>query len=239
MTGAGRRGAALAAGVAFHLCALGLLGYSGLLALKLPKQEEPVYEVALVGSGSRAAALPQAAPAPAQAAVQEIAPPRPDDIVEERTVEKSPVPPTEKTAATPQEAAPAKAESAAAPGNGQGEGVGEGTGNGDKAGVGNSSAVDANAIQSPAVAPALLRAAPPDYPPGPRRRGVEGTAWLRVLLDRAGVPESVEVVESAGDVYLDEAAAAAVEEWRFSPGLDGQGQPVRCYVQLPVAFRLN
>ncbi|MDO4204020.1 MAG: TonB family protein [Selenomonadaceae bacterium] len=240
MTGAGRQTTAMAMGIAFHIAALGALGLAGFLSAKPPVIDEPVYEVSLIGSGSLAAATKETAAAPAAKPVQEIAPPKADDIVEE-TKENPPEKPAEQTETKPQDnTAQSRPDSTAQKnGNGQGSGSGDGAGDGDKAGNGSGSAIDGNAIQTPAVAPSILRAVQPDYPPSARRRGVEGTAYLRILLDKAGVPESVEIMESAGDVYLDEAAAEAVEEWRFSPGLDGQGRPVRCYVQVPVAFRLN
>ena len=56
MTGAGRRSAAVAAGIAFHIVALGAFGLIGLMSVNSPVKEEPIYEVALMGSGSPAAA---------------------------------------------------------------------------------------------------------------------------------------------------------------------------------------
>lgn len=241
MTGAGRRSAAVAAGIAFHIVALGAMSLIGFMSVKSPVKDEPIYEVALIGSGSPAAAPAVTEAAPAVKPPQEIMKPQADDIVEEKPEEKPVEKPEEKPETKPQEntAATNPDSTAAAPGNGQGEGTGEGTGDGEKAGEGSGSAIDGNAIQTPAVAPTILRAVQPDYPPSARRRGVEGVTYLRILLDKAGVPESVEVAESAGDVYLDESAAEAAAEWRFSPGLDSQGRPVRCYVKVPVAFRLN
>lgn len=240
MTGAGRQTTALAVGIAFHIAALGALGFAGFLSVKPPVTDEPVYEVSLIGSGSVPAAAVKAAAAPVVKAPQEVVPPQADDIVEEKK-EKPPEKTAEQAETKPQDSAAQGSPDSTAEnsGNGQGNGIGDGAGDGDKAGIGSGNAIDGNAIQTPAVAPSLVRAVQPDYPPSARRRGVEGTAYLRILLDKAGVPESVEIMESAGDVYLDEAAAEAVEEWRFSPGLDGQGRPVRCYVQVPVGFRLN
>ena len=240
MTGAGRQTTALAVGIAFHIAALGALGFAGFLSVKPPVTEEPVYEVSLIGSGSAPAAAVQAAAAPVVKAPQEVVPPQADDILEEKK-ETPPEKPAEQAETKPQDSAAQGSPDSTAEnsGNGQGNGIGDGAGDGDKAGIGSGNAIDGSAIQTPAVAPSLVRAVQPDYPPGPRRRHVEGTTYIRILLDKAGVPESVEVTESAGDVYLDEAALEAVEEWRFSPGLDGQGNPVRCYVQVPVVFRLN
>lgn len=243
MTAAGRHTAAAVTGIIFHLAAIAAIGFSGLLSLKTYLPDEPIYEVSLMGSGSlRSAAEEAAASTAAVNLPQATAEPQPDDIIEEKIEpepvvrEKSQEKPQETTAQAHQSDSGQTAQKA---GNGQGEGVGEGNGDGEKPGVGSGGALEGNAIQTPAVAPSLLKAVAPDYPPGPRRRGVEGTAYIRILLDKAGVPEAVEVMESAGDVYLDEAAQEAVEEWRFSPGLDSQGRPVRCYVQVPVAFKLD
>ncbi len=80
--------------------------------------------------------------------------------------------------------------------------------------------------------------APPDYPEGARRRGVEGRVLLLVSVDSTGAVIAVEIGESSGSDLLDEAARAAVEGWRFEPALL-DGEPVSDRVRVPVRFRIE
>lgn len=66
----------------------------------------------------------------------------------------------------------------------------------------------------------------PTYPVAARRRGLEGSVQLRVALAASGAIAAVEVIESSGSRWLDEAAAAAVRRWRCTPArIDGTAVP--------------
>lgn len=77
----------------------------------------------------------------------------------------------------------------------------------------------------------VLRRVDPAYPPSSRKRGEEGTAVLLLSVAKGKVQE-VTVEKSSGFPRLDEAAAAALRRWLFSPSLTGQ-------VRVPVVFRLD
>lgn len=77
----------------------------------------------------------------------------------------------------------------------------------------------------------VLRRVDPAYPPSSRKRGEEGTAVLLLSVAKGKVQE-VAVEKSSGFPRLDEAAAAALRRWLFSPSLTGQ-------VRVPVVFRLE
>jgi periplasmic protein TonB len=84
----------------------------------------------------------------------------------------------------------------------------------------------------------LYRNRKPDYPAEARRRGLQGRTLLRVEVSAAGTALVVQIVASSGYPVLDQAALAAVREWRFDPAtLDGK--PVSGAVELPVRFRLD
>jgi TonB family protein len=83
----------------------------------------------------------------------------------------------------------------------------------------------------------IERAVTPTYPPDARDRGTEGRVELVALVDTTGAVARVDVMTSAGDAQLDEAASAAVRQWRFRPyRQDGQAQEV--YAVFRFAFRI-
>ncbi|HEX7966905.1 MAG TPA: energy transducer TonB, partial [Stellaceae bacterium] len=78
----------------------------------------------------------------------------------------------------------------------------------------------------------------PDYPAEARRRGQQGRVVLRVEVSAAGTPLGVSVVSSSGHPALDQAAARAVEHWRFNPATQA-GAPVQGAADVPFQFRLE
>ena len=81
-----------------------------------------------------------------------------------------------------------------------------------------------------------LNSPPPVYPAQSRRRGEAGRVLLLVKVTPQGLPEKVEVSQSSGYARLDEAALAAVRQWRFVPARRGQ-EPVSASVIVPIEFR--
>jgi TonB family protein len=79
---------------------------------------------------------------------------------------------------------------------------------------------------------------PPDYPMMLRQRGIEGTVWLRVRVDRAGLPEQIVLFKTSGYRLFDEAALRAVARWRFKPARS-QGTAMASWVEFPVLFTLQ
>jgi TonB family protein len=75
--------------------------------------------------------------------------------------------------------------------------------------------------------PVLERFIEAEYPPEARAAGLEGHVVLEVDLSATGEVTRVAVVEPAGQGF-DEAALAAVRQFRFSPAeVDGKPSPVR------------
>lgn len=89
-----------------------------------------------------------------------------------------------------------------------------------------------------AAQPDYLRNPPPTYPWVARRNGWEGTTVVRVDVMTNGAPAQVALVESSGYSVLDEAALAAVRQWKFRPARLGT-LPVQSQVDVPVRFRLS
>jgi protein TonB len=78
----------------------------------------------------------------------------------------------------------------------------------------------------------------PVYPVASRRMGEEGKVVLRVHVAADGAARAVEVKQSCGFPRLDEAAKAAVEQWRFVPARRG-GDAVDSWVSVPIVFSLQ
>lgn len=78
----------------------------------------------------------------------------------------------------------------------------------------------------------------PAYPAISRRLGEEGTVVLHVELDQTGAVVHASVKSSSGFARLDEAALAAVRNWRCQPA-QRNGQPVRATALQPFKFVLQ
>ena len=83
-----------------------------------------------------------------------------------------------------------------------------------------------------------LRNPAPAYPPLARRNGEQGRVLLRVLVAPDGSAQEVLVNVSSGHPRLDEAALAAVRQWRFVPARLGR-DAVEAWVIVPIAFALG
>ena len=207
--------------IIFHVLCCGLIGLIALTTFH--SVEEPVYDVALVGGGDAAPEVAQPEPEP-EPEPEEIIKPKDDDIVEkkEKPVLKKQV--TQKSSAQPKYTAPG--------------GTGSGTKPGKNVGKGDGIGPAGDAIQAPAVPPRVTRSRMPSYPEACRKSGITGTAVVRFLVGKSGGVESVILARSSGNASLDQAALSAAGGFRFKPGLDGYGRPIRCYAYQPFAFRL-
>ena len=87
------------------------------------------------------------------------------------------------------------------------------------------------------VAPPLkIHDVPPVYPPAAREAGVQGLVILDATIDPTGVVGDIEVLKSVPE--LDEAAIAAVEQWRYEPTLV-DGLPVPVSMTMTINFTLR
>jgi len=88
--------------------------------------------------------------------------------------------------------------------------------------------------------PQLLKKVEPPYPSSAREKGMEGTAVVRVEILENGQVGEAQVKRSSGCEELDEAALKAVRKWRFVPAKNKEtGEPVKCFTNFPVVFRLT
>jgi protein TonB len=80
----------------------------------------------------------------------------------------------------------------------------------------------------------------PEYSPGARQKGIQGTTILAIVVDTVdtqGRPSTMMVVKSIG-YGLDEAALRAVQSWQFTPATL-QGTPVPVVINIEINFRLR
>lgn len=90
----------------------------------------------------------------------------------------------------------------------------------------------------PASAIAYLTPPPVEYPRVSRRLQESGTVIVRVYVDEAGVPRTVQIAQSSGFARLDEAAASAALKTRFRPYTEN-GRPTAGWARIPFPFELE
>jgi protein TonB len=79
----------------------------------------------------------------------------------------------------------------------------------------------------------------PTYPEPDRKKGVEGTIWVKVLVNKEGrVVKTVVTKRTDGSETLEQAAVDAVRQWTFKPATVKQ-QPVSVWVAIPFKFKLG
>ena len=83
--------------------------------------------------------------------------------------------------------------------------------------------------------PRKIHDAPPVYPPAARAAGVQGLVILEATVDPTGQVGDINILKSVPE--LDEAAIAAVEQWRYEPTVV-DGVPVPVSMTLTIHFSL-
>ena len=85
--------------------------------------------------------------------------------------------------------------------------------------------------------PVLIKAVKPEYPELARRASVEGTVYVKVLVDKEGKPKKPSIVRSDADIFNESALAAALQ-CMFTPAVMNNG-PVAVWTTIPFHFKLN
>jgi TonB family protein len=85
--------------------------------------------------------------------------------------------------------------------------------------------------------PALKFQLKPAYPDIARLAGIEGTVYLKLLIDEKGNVAKAKVEQGVKDM-LDNAALEAAKKAKFSPAMLNN-KPVKVWVLLPVSFKLD
>ena len=77
-----------------------------------------------------------------------------------------------------------------------------------------------------------------EYPRPSRPFHEAGRVMVRVYIDEAGMPRTVQVSQSSGFARLDDAAVAAVQKARFKPYTEN-GRPTAGWAFIPLVFDLE
>jgi len=85
--------------------------------------------------------------------------------------------------------------------------------------------------------PETLYSVKPKYPELARNAGIEGEVRLVIIVNEDGTVGDVEVVKSLG-FGCDEAAVAAIKQWKFTPGKQND-KPVPVKISIPIRFKLE
>jgi len=97
--------------------------------------------------------------------------------------------------------------------------------------------VDAFTLNQLERRPVPQRQVPPDYPEALQRAGIGGTVEIEFIVDPVGNVIAAYPVRP-GTPALDEAAAAAVRQWKFKPGMRA-GRAVNVRMRVPIVFNIS
>jgi periplasmic protein TonB len=85
--------------------------------------------------------------------------------------------------------------------------------------------------------PEIVKKVTPKYPEMALRAGLEGTVWVKILVDKDGKPKKAVVIKSTVEIFNDAAVEAAMQ-FVFTPAVMNNGA-VRVWVALPFKFQLR
>ncbi|MBI1806115.1 MAG: TonB family protein [Ignavibacteria bacterium] len=85
--------------------------------------------------------------------------------------------------------------------------------------------------------PVPVKQVQPEYPEIARRATVEGTVWIKILVDKEGKAKKALVMKSDAEIFNEPAIKAALQ-WVFTPALMNNG-PVAVWAAVPFRFKLN
>jgi protein TonB len=85
--------------------------------------------------------------------------------------------------------------------------------------------------------PQIVKRVFPEYPEMAVRAGLEGTVWVKILVDKDGKPKKAVVIKSTTEIFNQAAEKAAVQ-FVFTPAVMNNG-PVKVWVSIPFRFQLK
>lgn len=85
--------------------------------------------------------------------------------------------------------------------------------------------------------PQIVKRVVPKYPDMAIRAGLEGTVWVKILVDKDGLPKKAVVIKSSAELFNENAVSAAMG-FVFTPAVMNNG-PVKVWVSIPFKFTLK
>lgn len=86
--------------------------------------------------------------------------------------------------------------------------------------------------------PQIVRAVTPVFPEIARRAGIEGTVWVKTLVDKTGKPIKAVVIRGDATGIFEEEAIKAAMGYQFTPAYMNAG-PIKVWVVLRFKFQLT
>ncbi len=97
--------------------------------------------------------------------------------------------------------------------------------------------IEAVAITDDITPPRLSEVANPYYTPEARKKKIEGTVTLAIVVNQKGDVADAKVVKGLG-YGLDENAILAVKEWKYKPA-EKDGEPIAVKMEVTADFYLR
>ena len=97
--------------------------------------------------------------------------------------------------------------------------------------------MEAVAITDDITPPRLSEVANPYYTPEARKKKIEGTVTLAIVVNQKGDVTDAKVVKGLG-YGLDENAIVAVKEWKYTP-TEKDGEPIAVKMEVTIDFYLH
>ena len=85
--------------------------------------------------------------------------------------------------------------------------------------------------------PVPVKQVVPEYPDIAKRAGIEGTVWVKILVDKEGKAKKALVMKSDAEIFNEPAVKAALQ-MVFTPAMMNNG-PVAVWAAMPFKFKLN
>jgi protein TonB len=88
------------------------------------------------------------------------------------------------------------------------------------------------------LAPQLLQKVVPEYSPSATRSGIQGRVYIEAVITETGAVIEPELISGLPDDDLNQRALAAVQRWKFKPGMK-EGQPVMVVATFVIDFNIH
>jgi len=85
--------------------------------------------------------------------------------------------------------------------------------------------------------PELIESVKPEYPEIAKRAGITGKVFVKVLIDKEGLPKKAMVIKSESELFNQSAVNAAMKS-KFTPAMN-DGKPLAVWIVLPYKFALD
>lgn len=96
---------------------------------------------------------------------------------------------------------------------------------------------DINANQEVEKYPEIVDMGKPEYPIEAKKNNITGKVFVKILVDKIGMPKKAVVIKSENEIFNQPSIDAAMKS-RFTPAIQG-GKPIAVWIVLPYKFALE